>query len=155
MSDVWGIFFVRMGDYQVFISFNYGFVEIVEGDLCMLLFSVCVFFVYLLFEGLLIGDEFVDFVKIEDLFDVVIIVKGGVQVGCIIVDGNWDFLFYVLFDEEVVVEIVDLLVDQMVYVFQYVYQDDFDKMIYWQMFYLIDDDWQIMCDMCMLDVLWQ
>lgn len=44
----------------------------------MLLFSVCVFFVYLLFEGLLIGDEFVDFVKIEDLFDVVIIVKGGV-----------------------------------------------------------------------------
>ncbi|MEF9416628.1 DUF695 domain-containing protein [Ralstonia sp. SM1864_UCD524_TZ4] len=153
MADAWELFPAQMGEHRAFISFNSSFAEIAEQDPRMSLLRVRVELKQPTPEGMPGEDEFQELKKVEDLLTTAVEAGGGVQVGRLTVRGHRHFYFYVAFAEEKAQGIVDAVGPQVVYELAYAYQQDPEKEGYWKYLYPTADDWQVIRDSRVLNVL--
>ena len=153
MADAWEVFPAQMGEHRAFISFNSTFAEVAEQDPRTSLLRVRVEFKQHTHEGMPGEDEFQELRKVEDLLATAVEAGGGVQVGRLTVRGHRHFYFYVAFAEEKAQGIVDAVGPQFAYELAYAYQQDPEKEGYWKYLYPTADDWQVIRDTRVLDVL--
>ena len=153
MADAWELFPAQMGEHRAFISFNSSFAEIAEQDPRASLLRVRVELKQPTPEGMPGNDEFQELRRVEDLLATAVEAGGGVQVGRLTVRGHRHFYFYVAFAEEKAQGIVDAVGPQVAYELAYAYQQDPEKEGYWKYLYPTADDWQVIRDTRVLDVL--
>ena len=153
MAEIWEVFPAQMGEHRAFISFNSTFAEVAEQDTRTFLLRVRVEFKHPTPEGMPGEDEFQELKKVEDLLATAIAAGGGIQVGRLTVRGHRHFYFYVAFGEESAQEIADAVSPQTAYELAYAYQQDAEKEGYWKYLYPTADDWQVIRDLRVLDVL--
>jgi len=153
MADVWETFPTWIGEHRAVISFNSTYAEIAEHDPRGSLLRARVEFKRPTPEGMPGEDEFHGLTEVKDQLVAAVAAAGGVQVGRLTLNRYRHFYFYVAFQEEKAQEIVDAVGAQTAYELAYAYQQDPKKEGYWKYLYPTTDDWQVIRDSRVLDVL--
>lgn len=153
-KDNWYMFPAHMGEHQGFIACNYAFGEIAEQDeLRTQHLVIRVAFKNADENGLLTEEEYPAIKAIDDKLSDSLNSQGAIYVGRITVDGHRYFHYYTDLGDEEVMDIIQQVATAAEYEMQYILEEDAEKKNYWEEIYPTDDDWQVIRDLKVLDVL--
>lgn len=154
MSDIWESFPCTIGDHQAFIGFNQTFAELAKEDFPFKNFaSFRVTFKSSTEAGFPAGIEFDALNALEDQLCLGIQPSSGVQVGRITYAGHRDFAFYTDMTEDRCFSLIDSIHNKEQHEISLVHKQDQDFQHYWQSIYPTLEDWQVIKDMRVEQVL--
>lgn len=153
MKDIWYTFPVAMGENQAWITYNHGYAEVAKEDNRNIHLRIQVDFNNPTEYGMPTNDEFPVLASLEESLDNAIIKQGGVYIGRITVGGQRYFYYYLDSKEEQVIKEIDRISKLTNYNLKYKWESDPGKKKYWDELYPTPDDWQVIKDLQVLDVL--
>lgn len=153
MKDLWHFFPASMGDHQAFIFFNHGFADIAAHDSRRNQFRVGIELNTPDPRGLPTHDEYAALSALEDDLSAAVERIGGVYVGRVTVDRRRYFYFFVDHPERASNKAVKRTLKRHGYRATMRWLEDPQKRGYWDDLYPTADDWQVIKDQEVLDVL--
>jgi hypothetical protein len=148
MIDVWYTYPAQMEEHRAYITYNHGYADIAEKDDRDFLLSLKV--------DIRASDPASP--SLSDLDRKIrneLEKSGAIYVGRITVDGYRYYHFYVNVSEDVAEKPVGELSEQVTDSLVFRYESDPDKDAYWKELYPSADDWQVIKDLEVLEILSQ
>lgn len=154
MQDNWESFPCQIGDHRAVISFNASFAQ--RADDAPIFQNFAGFRVALnapTEEGLPADPEFGALNALEDQLCQRIQLEGGVQVGRATYAGHRDFAFYTDMTQAQCFALIDSLRNDAQHAITLCHEHDPSQRHYWRAFYPTLEDWQVIKDIRMEEVL--
>lgn len=152
MSDQWIFFPCQMGDHRASIFFDNGIGDSIDTAPRQLL-KVIVAFKQPRPDGMSTNEEFQDLKALEDDLQVLVQQRQSVYVGRVTVDGHRHFYIYTAGSEAEWSSALDAFGQRHSYSLASVLKPDGDHDGYWQELFPTEDDWQVIQDLGVLEVL--
>lgn len=153
-QNIWHSFPTNMGDDQASIFFNESYAEVAAQDKLHYLLRVELAFQEHTDIGLPSNSEFDALCALEDDLEKYLLKLNGVYVGRISVGGRRFLYFYLPSCERRALKATKKVEKLHGYQLFTQWSQDVDKSAYWQQLYPTDDDWQIIRDLRVLNVLY-
>ncbi|HYC58982.1 MAG TPA: DUF695 domain-containing protein [Thermoanaerobaculia bacterium] len=153
MSDQWEFYPCQMGDHQAFIFYDRGIRDEINNLTQSNALKIRVLFQNPSDAGLPTNDEFHQLSALEDVLAVQVRELGGVYVGRITVAGARYFHCFVPVKKDAAERMVRKISAEAGYELEFVLEPDAGKMAYWDELFPTPNEWRVVQDMKVLDVL--
>ena len=153
MDDTWHTFPTSMGDDQAWITYNHTFATGANTDNRNQLLGIQTDIQHPTVGGMPTNEEFAALNLLDDRLVEGINQLGGIYVGRITVAGKRYFYYYLDSPKDSVNKLIDKIADNTNYPIRYFYEEDPPKNNYWKDLYPSEDDWQVVKDLEVLDLL--
>jgi hypothetical protein len=153
MSDHWEFYPSPMGDHQAFIFYDHGIREEIDDLPHPNALKIRVRFRIAAENGLPTNDEFEQLSALEDLLTARVGERGGVYVGGVSVGGARYFHCFVPFTEDETRPLLREIAAESGYELDFVLKPDPLKETYWEELFPSDDEWRVIQDLKVLQVL--
>jgi hypothetical protein len=153
MTEDWITFPAQIGDQRAFITFDNGFVGIIDADPRTISLEVRASIRHPSSAGLPEEHEFASLRAVDVALDSALSKHGAAYVGRVTLRGYRHFFFYVDIDESLAADLVAEIAGQSGYELVYAWKEDPAKEDYWRKLYPTMDDWQLIRDMAVLEQL--
>lgn len=153
MSDQWEFYPCQMGEHQAFIFYDHGVRDEINNLTHSSALKIRVVFRNPTDAGLPTNDEFHQLSALEDVLAAHLRELGGVYVGRVTVAGARYFHCFVSFHEDAAERVVRQISAESGYELEFVLEPDPEKKAYWAELFPTPNEWQVVSDMKVLDVL--
>jgi regulator of RNase E activity RraB len=153
MSDHWEFYPCRMDEHPAYIFYDHGIRESINDLDLPHLRKIRALFKHPTGNGLPTNDEFEALSELEDLIGVRIEHAGGRYIGRVTVAGARYFHCFGTFDERTAAELLEHLRQATTYSLDFALKPDPEKSGYWDDLFPSAEEWRVIQDMKVLDVL--
>jgi hypothetical protein len=153
MSEEWLFYPCQMGGHQAFIFYDHGIRDTINQTAPPHLLKVRVAFKTPRPDGLSSQEEFERLCALEDGLEAVVKKHGGIYVGRITAAGHRYFHIFTSDTDDMWSADLVALGNEHGYPLQFALKSDEGKDGYWRDLFPSDDDWQVIMDLRLLEVL--
>ena len=153
MAERWHTFPAQMGEHRAFITFDEGYANEAKKDPRNVLVRVRAIIKNPNAAGMPTDGEFSALSSLDEKLATGVASHGGRFVGKVTVNGRRHFFYYVACSEDAASELVQRAARETGYELAYIYEEDSAKTGYWNDLYPTPDDWRMIKDLQILDVL--
>jgi hypothetical protein len=153
MSDEWTFYPCQMGDRRAWIFFDYGARDVIDRTMPTMLLKIRIAFKRPRDDGMPTNEEFPRLHALEKALQMLAIDTKSPYVGRITTDANRRFYLYTSVSEAIWDSRLGELSQSHGYEFEFALTADKEHQGYWKELFPTEDDWQVIKDMRVLEVL--